>query len=106
MTILGLRFGVDASALESKIMAELAVILLELSTIKQGMHMDKTELAANLNAVADQANKARAEIIAKLAELEAVINQAPPEVVAAFNAVKAAVQGVDDLIPDPPPAEG
>lgn len=72
---------------------------------------DQTQLAADLQALTAQTEKAKAEIIAKVAELEAAITNAgntTPEVDAALAGLKAAVQGVDDLNADapPPPPEG
>ena len=65
--------------------------------------MTQEELAAELTAVKDQAAKAKAEIVAKIATLEqAIIDSAntSPAVNDALAALKAEVQSVDDLNPD------
>lgn len=70
------------------------------------------ELAAQLNALTPQLTKINGEIdglqgvvdtlTVRVAELEAQLAGAPvsPELQAAFDAVKAAVQSVDENIPD------
>lgn len=72
--------------------------------------MKQTEVAAELVAVKEQAVKAKAEVMAKLAELETAIgNQenASPEVEAALAELKTAVGDIDNLIEDTttPPVE-
>lgn len=65
----------------------------------------QAELAAQLSEVAAQVEKAKAEITAKIADLETAIGNAgntTPEVDAALAALKASVQGVDDIVPDAP----
>lgn len=65
----------------------------------------QTEFAAKLQALADQANKSRDEVLAALAALQAALAEAgaiTPEVQAAFDNAQAAVQGIDDLNPDAP----
>lgn len=67
--------------------------------------MNQQELANELRAVKDQNEKARAEIVAKIADLEAALNDAgntTPEVDEALAALKASVQADDDLHPDAP----
>ena len=64
----------------------------------------QAELQVQIEALTVQAEKAKGEIVAKLAELQAAIDNADevdPGVVAAFDALKAVVQGVDDIVPDP-----
>ena len=66
----------------------------------------QTEQAAALKAVTAQVAKAKKEIIDKVAALEAQITAggaSTPEVDAAMQDLKDAVQGVDDLNPDAPP---
>ncbi len=67
--------------------------------------VNQTELAQALADLKTQADKAKAEIVAKVAELEAAIANAgstTPEVDAALAALKGSVQGLDDLNPDTP----
>lgn len=70
--------------------------------------MTQAELAQALTDAAAEAVKAKAEIVAKIADLEGAIANAgntTPEVDTALAALKEAVQGVDDIVPDAPPAE-
>jgi hypothetical protein len=65
----------------------------------------QAELAAQLIEITAQNEKARTEILAKVADLEAAIETAgstTPEVDAALAALKASVQADDDLNPDAP----
>ena len=67
--------------------------------------MEQSELAAQLTALQTQTEKAKAEILAKIADLEGALDAADdvtPEVQAAFDALKASVQGVDDIVADAP----
>lgn len=67
--------------------------------------MNQTELAQALTDLAAQSDKAKAEIVAKIDELEAAIANAgstTPEVDAALAALKNSVQGLDDLNVDAP----
>ena len=67
--------------------------------------MNQQELAQALNDAAAEAVKAKAEIVQKISNLEAAIVAAgntSPEVDAALSALKDAVQGVDDIVPDQP----
>jgi chromosome segregation ATPase len=67
--------------------------------------MEQSELAAQLTALQTQTEKAKAEIISKIADLEGALDAADdvtPEVQAAFYALKASVQGVDDIVADAP----
>lgn len=63
-----------------------------------------SELAADLATVTAQVDKARAEIISKIADLEAALADVvtTPEVDAALAALKVAVQATDDVVPDDP----
>lgn len=67
--------------------------------------MNQAGLAQALTDAAAQAAKSHDEIVAKLATLEAAVIAAgdtTPEVNAALDALKAQVQGLDDLNPDAP----
>jgi hypothetical protein len=69
----------------------------------KGIIMDQTQLAADLVALKAQGEKAKAEIIAKVAALEAAIaagGVVSPEVEAALADLRGTVQGIDDLNPD------
>jgi chromosome segregation ATPase len=83
----------------------------ELQQIKQSQERIMTtqlELAQQLTAIGNQIAKVSAESSAtlqKVADLEAALTNASnvtPELQAAFDAVKAQVQLVDDLVPDSP----
>jgi phosphoglycerate dehydrogenase-like enzyme len=66
--------------------------------------MTQAELAQQLTDVTAQNEKARAEILQKIADLEAAIVAAgnvTPEVEAALSALKTSVQTDDDIVPDP-----
>jgi hypothetical protein len=68
----------------------------------------QAELQVQIEALTVQAEKAKGEIVAKIADLQAAIEAADevdPGVVAAVAALTAVVQGVDDIVPDAPPAE-
>ena len=67
--------------------------------------MEQSELAAQLAALKDQTAKAKAEIVKKIEDLGTALEAADdvtPEVQAAFDALKAEVQGVDDIVADAP----
>lgn len=61
------------------------------------------EHAAELRAVKEQNDKARAEVLAKISALELAIGQTTPEVDAAMADLKASVQTDDDIVPDAAP---
>lgn len=68
--------------------------------------MNQAELAAELAAIKEQNDKARAEVLQKIADLEAAIIAAGNtslEVDAALAALKASVQTDDDIVPDVTP---
>ena len=68
--------------------------------------MNQTELAQALSEVKTQADKAKAEIVGKISDLETAIANAgstTPEVDAALEALKGTVQGIDDVVPDAAP---
>lgn len=67
--------------------------------------MNQQELAVELAAVKEQADKARTEIVAKIATLEEAVANAgvvSAEVQAALTDLKASVQATDDIVPDAP----
>ena len=73
--------------------------------ILKQIKMEQSELAAQLTELKTQTEKAKAEIISKIADLEGALDAADdvtPEVQAAFDALKASVQGVDDIVADAP----
>jgi phage shock protein A len=63
------------------------------------------ELQQSLNDIGTQIDKAKAEIVKKVSDLEAAIANAgtTPEVDAALAALKGKVQDLDDLNPDSTP---
>ncbi len=68
--------------------------------------MEQKDFALQLTALKDQLAKAKTEIIDKLTALGDALDAADdvtPEVQSAFDDLKAAVQGVDDIVPDVPP---
>lgn len=68
--------------------------------------MEQSELAAQLTALTEQTEKAKAEILQKIADLDEALQAADdvtPEVQAAFDSLKASVQGVDDIVADVEP---
>lgn len=65
----------------------------------------REEFAQQLLGVRDQITKVQGEIVGKIAELEAAIAAAGeigPEVEAALQAVKDALQPIDEIVPDAP----
>lgn len=76
----------------------------QLHRLKEIITMNQAELAQALADIKTQADKAKAEIVQKVADLEAAIaagGVTSPEVDAAVTALKGSVQGLDDLNPDP-----
>lgn len=70
---------------------------------------NQAEVAQQLTDLTNQVNKAKTEITEKIADLETAITNAgntTPEVDAALASLKAAVQGVDDIVPDAPEGTG
>ena len=64
--------------------------------------MTSQELLDGLTALKVQEDASRVEILAKIASLEAAVGASAnisPEVAAAFDALKASVQAVDDIVP-------
>lgn len=72
--------------------------------VQKEILMKVSELAGTLTAIGAQVTKAKEEVIAKIKELEDALanhdDDLPVEVTDALNALKAAVQAVDDLHPD------
>lgn len=73
--------------------------------IKKLDNMSKTqaEIAAELVAIKEQNDKARAEVLAKIADLETALansGNSTPEVDDALAALKSSVQTDDDIVPD------
>jgi hypothetical protein len=65
----------------------------------------QAELALQITELAAQNDKARAEVLAKIADLQAALDAAAnvdPAVLDAFTALKASVQTDDDIVPDAP----
>lgn len=58
-----------------------------------------------LNQITGQLAKAREEILTKLDELEAALAANQPPAQETLDALRAAAQSLDDVIPDQPPAE-
>ncbi len=66
----------------------------------------QAEFALQIAALTEQNEKARAEVLAKIADMQAAIDAASnvdPGVLEAFDALKASVQADDDIVPDPVP---
>ena len=84
------------------ISSQLLIIKTKLNTIMA----TQAELATELAARTAQIRKAFDEVTAKLDALMNAVNNAPvtPELRAAADALGAAVQAVDDIVPDAPPA--
>lgn len=83
------------------------LILGAINQLKDSLMTSQAELAQQLSDLTAQTEKARAEIVGKVASLEEAITNAgnvTPEVEAALASLKAAVQSVDDLNPDQAPA--
>jgi len=69
--------------------------------------MNQDELAQQLTDIVNQNEKARQEVLAKIADLEAALATAgavSPAVQDAVSALKASVQANDDIVPDAPVA--
>lgn len=82
-------------------------ILRRLDCLERKIDMNQQELTQALSDLKTQADKAKAEIVAEVANLEDAINNAKnvdPAVVDAFNSLKDSVQGLDDLNADAAPA--
>lgn len=63
----------------------------------------QAELATQIEELTAQNEKARAEVLAKIAELQAALDAAgtvDQAVLDAFGALKASVQADDDIVPD------
>lgn len=76
-----------------------------ITTLIRRVLMDQTLLAQELTNIKNQLDKAKAEVMAKVADLEAALanaGQTTPEVDAALAALRGAAQAIDDLNPDTP----
>ena len=63
----------------------------------------QAELAQQITDLTAQNEKARAEVLAKIADMQAALDAAgsvDPTVLEAFAALKASVQADDDIVPD------
>ena len=63
----------------------------------------QTELSQQITDLTAQNEKARAEVLAKIADMQAALDAAgsvDPTVLEAFAALKASVQADDDIVPD------
>lgn len=84
--------------------------LTRLITQLQGTQsMNFAQIQAELVALTQQNEKARAEIVDRLAALEAAVaaaGQSTPEVDAALAALRASIQQDDDMTPDAPAGDG
>lgn len=85
-------------------------ILAAISNLKGTVMATSAEFAQQLRDLKAQNDKARQEVLDKIAALQKTIDDHPvdAEVQAAFDELKASVQQDDDIVPDappPPPAE-
>lgn len=63
----------------------------------------QAELAQQITDLTAQNERARAEVLAKIADMQAAIDAAgavDPAVLEAFDALRASVQADDDIVPD------
>lgn len=86
---------------------QVAILILLIINIAQNFFIMATQAqhAAELRAIKAQNEKARAEVLAKIAALEEAINNAgntTTEVDEALADLKASVQVDDDIVPDQP----
>lgn len=79
-------------------------IKLAVEQIKEHIDMKLKDLPGVLVSVKEQIEKAKAEVIAKIAALEAALGDVDlsPEAEAALESLKATAQGIDDIVPDAP----
>ena len=85
----------------------LSPLTLDFHSLERKITMNHEQLATAITEIAAQAEKAKAEIVAQVVTLEAAIVAAgstTPAVDTALAALKATVQGIDDLNADPVPA--
>ena len=85
----------------------LSPVVKQLQTLESKIAMNHAELATAITDIATQADKAKAEIVAQVATLEAAIIAAGTTSAAvdtALATLKASVQGIDDVNPDAPDA--
>ncbi len=86
-----------------RILEAIATLKEHVLSLERKMAMTKDELVVELGKVKDQVDKSKAELVGKIADLEATLNNVTPETVAALDALKASVQAVDDITPDVTP---
>lgn len=69
--------------------------------------MKLNELATALTGLSAQFNKATAEIVAKISDLETALadTDIPDEATVMIEELKAQAKALDDIVPDAPPAE-
>ena len=84
--------------------------LTQLNNSTKEVSMKLSELTPVLTALASELDKAKAEIVGKIAELESALSDVdvPADAQAAIDALKAKAQSLDDIVPDapvPPPAQ-
>lgn len=75
----------------------------DLEEMEGRLLMKYTELAAGLVTLTEQAQKSHLEIVGKIGALEEALDNmedVPTEVQTAFDALKAQVQSVDDIVQD------
>lgn len=93
----------------SDLCLKIGAIAETLIQLKEYIMVTSTQFAADLVALKAQADKAKAEIVAKIAELEAAVTAGgavSQEVLDAFAELKGSVQGIDDIRPDGPSVIG
>lgn len=94
-----------------KYLQELSLLLITVNNKIDTLMATQAELAQQLTTITDQVHKIGVEtqsLLQKVADLETALgNQGnvTPELQAAFDALKAQVQSVDDLVPDTPPQQ-
>lgn len=78
----------------------------DLNQAQKDIEMKVSEVAAQLTSLGEQLTKAKDEILAKIAALEAALGDVdlPEEAEAALLALKDKAQSLDDVVPDAPPA--
>lgn len=87
-------------------LADSREILASIADLKGKLMTTQAELAQQLRDLKDQNDKARAEVLSKIADLEAALANAgstTAEVDQALADLKASVQIDDDIVPDAPP---
>jgi ABC-type transporter Mla subunit MlaD len=86
----------------------LVQLIATINSAKEEIMATQAQTTQAVNALKDQVVKSRDEIVARLAELQTAVDNAgnsTPEMDAALEGLRTAVQGVDDIVPDAPPAD-